>query len=266
MDVNQAFVSKLPKGPARFLAETLDHALVNGRRTPADFIRHFPPNTIMTALDGAAKLRAGFLVTLVGLKERTALRTSSQDAGRLLASAIEEGDTDAEAVVTLFSPDDRIQYLDARRVWTFLLEGEFWKAPRSKDGGTYKIAQAHIACMLDRAIAHKLLTHENVIEGVTIETIAEKLPRNDMARIFKGAITAGRAGKPFNDADLYTTMTSATLVDYVPLPHVMQSVLLPMAQSAGFAEVNLPQPRGEGAPNGGENVEAWPESIPGGAS
>jgi hypothetical protein len=276
MDANQAHVSKLQKGPARFLAETLDHALVNGRRTAADFIRHFPPTAIMTALDGAPKLRAAFLVTLVGLKERTALRTSSSDAGRMLENALEEGDTDAESVVTLFGPDERIQYLDPRRVWSFLLEGEFWKAPRSKDGGVYKIAQVHIAFMLDRAIAHKLLTHENVIEGVTIEMIAEKLPRNDMARIFKGAITLGRSGKPFNDADLYATMTSATLVDYVPLPHVMQTVILPMAQAVGFVEVSIPKPRAEGSPNGaaparpagegGEAVEAWPDSTPVAAS
>ena len=57
--------------------------------------------------------------------------------------------------------------------------------------------------------------------------------------------------------------TSATLVDYVPLPHVMQTVILPMAQAAGFVEVSVPKPRGEGAPNGtGENVEAWPDSTP----
>jgi hypothetical protein len=268
MDDHDAFVSKLPKGPARFLAETLDHALVNGRRSAGDFIRHFPPSAIMTALDGAPNLRATFLITLVGLKERTALRTSSQDAGRMLQNALEEGDTDADSVVTLFSPDDRIQYLEARRVWTFLLEGEFWKAPRSKDGGVYKIAQAHIAFMLDRAIAHKLLTYENVIEGVTIDMIAEKLPRNDMARIFKGAITAGRTGKPFSDADLYTTMTSATLVDYVPLPHVMQTAILPMAQAVGFVDVQVPKPPTNGAATGkpgegGENAEPWTDSVPG---
>jgi hypothetical protein len=134
MEGHEAFVSKLQKGPARFLAETLEHALANGRRTPEDFIRHFPPGAIMMALDAAPKLRADFLVTLVGLKERTAMRTSSSDAGRMLENALEEGDTDAHSVVTIFSPDDRIQYLDARRVWAFLLEGEFWKAPRSKDG------------------------------------------------------------------------------------------------------------------------------------
>ena len=279
MEVNEAFVSKLQKGPARFLAETLEHALVNGRRTAADFIKHFPPSAMMAALDGVPKLRAAFLVTLIGLKERTAMKTSSSDAGRMLENALEEGDTDAHSVVTIFSPDDRIQYLDPRRVWTFLLEGEFWKVPRSKDGGVYRIAQAHIAFMLDRALAHRLVTYENIIEGVSIETIAEKLPRNDMARIFKGAITAGRGGKAFNDTDLYNTMTSATLVDYVPLPHIMQSVLAPMAQTAGFIEVILPKPtpmaaRAEpasqngaegGAPKpageGGEPVEAWPDSM-----
>jgi hypothetical protein len=285
MERNEAFVSKLQKGAARFLAETLEHALANGRRTAEDFIRHFPPAAIMAALDAVPKLRADFLVTLVGIKERTALRTSSSDAGRMLENALEEGDTDAHSVVTIFNPDDRIQYLEARRVWTFLLEGEFWKAPRSKDGGVYRTAQGHIAFMLDRAIAHHLISHEDIIEGITIEMIAEKLPRNDMARVFKGAVTAGRGGKPFNDSDLYTLMTSSTLVDYVPLPHIMQTVLLPMASAAGFVEVVVPKPDGGAeapkppavqngaapkagvtmkAPGteGGEPAEAWPDSVP----
>ena len=69
---------------------------------------------------------------------------------------------------------------------------------------------------------------------------------------------------------------SATLVDYVPLPHIMQAVLSPMAQTAGFIEIVLPKPapmapRAEqngadgGAPKptgeGGEPVEAWPDSM-----
>lgn len=290
MEGSEAFVSKLQKGPARFLAEALEHALANGRRTADDFIKHFPPSAVMAALDAVPKLRADFLVTLVGLKERTALKTSLSDAGRMLENALQEGDTDAQAVVTLFSPDNRVQYLDARRIWAFLMEGEFWKVPRSKDGGVYRTAQGHIAFMLDRAIAHKLVTYENIIDGITIEVLAEKLPRNDMARVFKGALAAGRAGKPFNDGDLYSTMTSATLVDYVPLPHVMQTVILPMATTARFVEVVIPKPEpsapgeaGAAKPAGqngaaaaapkaagaakaageaGDPVEAWPDSTP----
>jgi hypothetical protein len=266
MEPTEAFVSKLPKGAARFLAEALEHALLNGRRTPDDFIRHFPPGAIMASLDAEPKIRATFLVTLLGLKERTALRTSSADAGRMLENALAEGDTDAAAVVGSWSPDDRIRFLDARRVWTFLLEGEFWKAPRSKDGGVYRVAQAHLAFMLDRALAHHLVSHENVVEGITIDVIAEKLPRNDLARVFKGAVVAGRSGKPFNDGDLYGAITAATLVDYVPLPHIMASVLAPMALAAGFVEVvTVPKPH-VGKPANGESaesaVEAWPDSIP----
>jgi hypothetical protein len=269
MEGNTPFVSKLTEGPARFLAEVLDHALVNGRRTAEDFIRHFPPGAIMASLDAVPKLRATFLVTLVGVKEKTALKTSTSDAGRLLDSALEEGDTDAQSVVAIFDPDDRIQYLDARKVWTFLLEGEFWRVARSKDGGAYKISQAHVAFMLDRALAHHLISHEQIVDGITIEVIAEKLPRNDMARILKAALTAGRASKPFNDADLYNAMNSATLVDYVPLPHVMQTVVAPMAQTAGFVEpppAPKPEPRPAAASpakpsDAPETAEAWPDST-----
>src|SRR5262245_30348972 len=117
MNETEPFVSSLPTGSARFLSEALDHSLSHERRTPADFIRHLPPDAIMLALDPVPEIRARFLTVLVGVRERTALRTPSHDAGRLLQAALEEDDCDAEAIVDVFNPDDRIRFLDAKKVW-----------------------------------------------------------------------------------------------------------------------------------------------------
>ena len=69
MTTFQPFVSALPTGPGRLLAEVLDHALRHGRRSPADFIRHFPPAAIMSAFESAPQIRATFLTELLGVKE-----------------------------------------------------------------------------------------------------------------------------------------------------------------------------------------------------
>src|SRR5262249_4632138 len=154
-------------------------------------------------LDAVPQLRAIFLTMLVGVREKTALRTSSADAGRLMQAALEEDDCDAESIVEVFNPDDRIRYLDPKLIWSFLTEGGFWKVSRSKDAAAHKVAQAHIAFMLDRGIGHGLVTHADMFEGITVEVLAEKLPRGEMAKIIKRALAVGREGQPFTDRDLH---------------------------------------------------------------
>lgn len=232
----QTFTSTLPTGSARFLAEVLDHSLSHGRRTPKDFIRHFTPGTIMEALDGVPQVRAIFLTVLVGVRDKTALRTSASDAGRLLQAALEEDDCDAESIVDVFNPDDRIRYLDGRKVWSFLMEGDFWKVSRSKDSAAHKTAQAHIAYMLDRALAHELITHADVFEGITLDVLAEKLPRSELAKVLKRALGQGREAQPFLDRDLHTAVPSAVLADHIALPQIMEGVIVPMARAAGLVD------------------------------
>jgi hypothetical protein len=234
MTQEEPFVSSLSTGASRFLAEVLDNALRCGRRTPADFIRHFPPAAIMEALDGVPNIRATFLTVLVGLREKTALRTPSSDAGRLLEAALNEGDCDAESVVSVFTPDDRIRYLDAKKIWLFLMEGDFWKVSRSKDAGAHKIAQAHIAFMIDHGITHGLQSHRDLVDGITIDVLAEKLPRAELAKVIRAALSMGRDNHPYTERDLYGAVPATVLVDHVALPQVMESVVVPMARRAGY--------------------------------
>jgi hypothetical protein len=249
-DQNEPFVSSLSTGPARFLAEALEHALGHGRRTPADFIRHFPPMAIMESLDSVPELRAGFLTVLVGLREKTALRTPSSDAGRLLQAALEEGDCDAEAIVSLFGPDHRIRYLDGRKVWLFLMEGEPWKVSRSKDAAGFKKVQAHLAYLIDRGIVHGLHSHQDVIDGITVEVLAEKLPRSELAKLVKRALSMGRENRSFTDRELTSAVPAQIILDHVPLPQVMDSVITPMAKRANYHEP--PPPAATAAPSSRE--------------
>ncbi|NUP04975.1 MAG: hypothetical protein HOW73_02825 [Polyangiaceae bacterium] len=245
---NGNFVSKLNAAPVRFLAEALEHSLVSGRRTAQDFIRHFPPGEIMTSLDAHPRLRSTFLTVLVGVREKTALRTPSEDAGRLLQAALEERDTDPESIVRTFDPDDRIRYLDAQKVWAFLLAGEFWKVSRSKDPGGHKIAQTHLAYLLDRGIAHGLISHADVIEGITIETLGEKLPRGELTKLIRKALEVGRTGAAFKHAEILDATPAAVLVDHIPLPQIFESVIMPLATAAGYATPSSPKSAEEKRP------------------
>jgi hypothetical protein len=236
MNHSEPFVSTLPTEPMRFLAEATEHALRIGRRTPGDFIRHFPPTAIMTALDAVPALRANLLTVLVGVRERTALKTPSADAGRLLEAALQEGDCDALAIVDTFGPEDRIRYLDSKRMWSFLMEGEFWNASRAKDSANHKLAQAHIAYLIEHGLLHGLRTKRDVVDGISVEVLAEKLPRSELAKALKRALQMGREGQAFTDADLYAAVPPTVLVDHVALPVIMQSVIVPMGESAKFVE------------------------------
>ncbi len=230
------FVSKLGTGELRLLSEVLDHALVSGRRTADDFIHHFPPSAIMDSLDQHPRLRSVFLTVLVGLREKTAMRTPSGDAGRLLQAALEEGDTDSEAIVGTFDPDDRIRYLPPQRIWHFLTEGEFWKASRSKDAAGHKMAQAAIAYFIDRALAHGLATHADIVDGISVELLADKLPRAELTKIIRRALDLGRSGTPFKQQDFYEASPASVLVDHIGLPQLFDNVVMAVARTAGYAD------------------------------
>jgi hypothetical protein len=242
----EPFVSKLTTGAQRLLAEAIEHSLRIGRRTPDDFIRHFPAMAIMTALDGEASLRANMLTVLVGLRERTAVKTPSSDAGRLLEAALNEGDCDAQAILTVFGADDRVRHLDPKKLWIFLMEGEFWNASRSKDPTNHRLAQAHIAYLIERGVVHGLRSKRDIVDGITIELFADKLPRSELAKALKRAIQMGREGQAFTDADLYATVPPTVLVDHIALPVIMQTVIGPMGESAEFVDP-APSANGESA-------------------
>jgi hypothetical protein len=239
-----SFSSALTSGADRFLAEVLEHALQSGRRSPVDFLRHFSATDIMLALEPAPQLRAAFLTVLVGVREKTALRTPPADAGRLLEAALEEGDCDPEAIVRVFMPDDRIRHLQRKLVWNFLMEGEFWKLSRSKDGATHKTAQAHLAYMIDRGLAHGLHTHRDVVSGITVDMFAEKLPRGELGKLLKASLALGGEGKPYRETEFYETIPSTVIVDHIALPHLMEGVVGPMAARAGLVETEVPAQQG----------------------
>jgi hypothetical protein len=230
------FHSKLTDCRARFLAYVIEHSLAVGRRTASDFIRHFPPSAIMTGLKDQPRLRAGILVLTTGLKQRIAVKKVAAAAADDLQMALDEGETDAQSIVTLFNPDDRVRYLDARTLWSFVIEGEFWNTSPSKKE-EFERAKEHIAFMIDRALSEKLLTHRDIVDGITVEELVSRLPKAELGKIITQALASGRQDTAFRDEDLVAATPSSTLVRFIPLSHVYKSVIEPkIARAHGYME------------------------------
>jgi len=206
--------SKLEHGRQRFLAHAIEHALEIGRRTPEDFIRHFPPKAIMEALALRPDLRAGLLVPTTGLKPRIALKKTWQSAGDDLQSALDEGETKPAQIVAAFAPDDRVLYLQDKKLWAFIVEGQFWKVTAKEDKAAFATAQQHVAYLLERALLDGLITPRDVVDGIGVNELCNRLPRTEMAALFTAALEGGRKAMPFTDRDLLA-----------PLPHIFDAIL-----------------------------------------
>jgi hypothetical protein len=229
------FRSELAGARERFLAQVLVHAFEDGWRTPDDFIREFPPTTVMEALTDADALRARILVTAAGVHEKLAQKKSIRSAGEDLALALEEGVTDPAAVLDIFTPDDRVRYLEAERLWTFLTAGDFWKT-RAQDS-SHKRAVARMTFILERALAENLITLKDVSDGVTFEEISERLPVSELRRVVTHALKRARSGEPLTETSFTEVVPLPSLVGYVPLEHMWRGVVVEkLAAPLGFVK------------------------------
>lgn len=229
------FQSKLSDGRQRFLAFAIEHALLVGRRSAKDFIRHFPPELVMEGMADHPEIRANILAHTTGLKVKIAAKKSWQSAAEDLRIALTEGETNPETVVAVFDPDDRVRYLDARRLWSFLVEGEFWNVAPTKSE-EYRIGKQHIAFLLDRALVDGLITHRTIIEGISVSELATRLPKAELGKIIEGALSAGQRKSPFTEVELWGALTAPVLVEYVPLAHLWNAVISPkIADTHGYS-------------------------------
>lgn len=242
-EAQTTFSSRLPQGRQRFLAHVIEHSLTIGRRTPQDFIRHFPPDAIMMGLEKEPALRANILEYCTGLKRKIALKKTWQSAAEDVQIALDERETNAEAVVAVFDPDDRVRFLDEKKLWAFVIEGEFWSTP-PKQKDKYDKAKAHTAYMLERALIDELVTHRDIVDGITVMQLALCLPKAELGKIIEGALNNAHRGAPFTEADLLVARPPSVIVEYVPLSHIYDSVVEPkIARVHGYValpEVSVP--------------------------
>ncbi len=245
------FTSRLNKGREKFLAHAIEHGLDIGTRTSEDFIRHFSPAAIMTGLEDRPVLRAKILVATTGIKNKIASKKSAGSSGEDLQIALDEGETDAKTVIEHFDPDDRVRFLEHKALWTYVTEGEFWKVER-KDEEAFARSKRHIAFMLNRALVDKLLTHTDIVEGITVQTLATLLPRTELETLISAVLKAGREGSAYTDTHFFDEIPTTTIVQHVPLPLLWNKIVVPLvAQAHDFDD----------APDDADNEEPDEEEV-----
>jgi len=235
-DTPAPFQSQLPDGWQRFLAHVIEHGLAVKRRRPEDFIRHFPPSAIMGGLEDEPQRRANILVICTGVRMKIATKKSAGSSAEDLQIALDEDETDAETIVTLFDPDDRVLYLDPAKLWAYVTEGRFWEGEGSAS------SREHIAYMLRRALDDELITHREIVEGITTARIAELLPREELGNVLAAALGEAHRGKPFTEAKMLEMVPPGTLVDSIPLPDIWEKVIVPqIAARNGLVKSSVPE-------------------------
>lgn len=217
--------SNLTTGRERFLAGVVDFALSEGWRTPSDFLRHFGPRTLLDALAADPALRATVLVATTRVNERLALRKTNASAAEDLELALESGLTDADTVLSLIPPDDRVRHLDAAKLWAFLAEVEFWKTEPtdSRDRDRYV---RRVTFVLECALREDVLRLSDVADGIGLKRIATCLPRAELQRVVEHALSRAREGQRLTEEQLLEAVPLHSLMNHVPLAHTWSEVVL----------------------------------------
>ncbi|HEY1533564.1 MAG TPA: hypothetical protein VGF76_06085 [Polyangiaceae bacterium] len=228
-----AFKSTLKTGAERFLSQALAHALAQGFRTPDDFLRHFKPLDLMVALESAHDLRADILVKAAGVHQKIAIKKSTSSGAEDLRIAIEEGLTDAASILELFPPDDRVRYLELPRLWSFLVEDEFWSTLNAEANRERAIGR--MTFTLENALREDLVSLADITDGISFEMLATRMPHKELQKLVSHALKLGRERKPLTEEALLDCVSLQSIVGYVPLEHVWKTVIVErVAKPAGF--------------------------------
>lgn len=229
----------------RFLAQLMEHAFREGWRTPDDFVKHFPAHVIMAALKSAPELRVAILVAATGIYEEILRRKSPALAAEDLRLALDEGTTNSQQLLAVFSAEDRIRYLDPRKVWDFLAEDQFWQLEADASEELRQGATERMVFTLTQALQERLLTLRDVLDGLTYEAVADSLSPHELRSVVRYALVKGRDGIGLNEKVLLEVLPLEKLVRSLPLEHIWHEVVIRrLAVPAGLTELSREERRG----------------------
>lgn len=236
------FVSALGAGRDAFTSEIVSQAMACGERSSDDFIRRFPCAAIMTALANRAMERARIVSAATGMNERVALKMTPAASGEALQIALEEKVTTTAQIVELFRPDDRALYLEREALWGFLTEAKSWDVKRNAKGSEERYARAKdfVAYLVERGLANKLFSHDELLQGLTLAKLVADMPKESLGSVIAKALA--EEGK-FNAEHLFAAMPMALIVEKTALPYVWEKVGVPqIAEKHGYVKVPVKEP------------------------
>ena len=255
-------ISSLPAGISRFLSCVLHRGFQTGIFSTEEFIRHFPPMSLMQGLREHSKTRARILTAATGTAPIIAERKTPESAGCDLQIALDADVVDAEAIVCLFGTDDCIVACDPRAIWAFIWEAGFWQTGVADD----MAARNQISFMLELAFFENLLTREDVVSAIGVERMVEYLPNAQIVLMVERALHLGQSEKVFRHTDLMTHAPPASLAEHLPLEWLWEDVLIDrLAVNHGLLYASAPQhappPIPEAARVTAENPEVEEEPV-----
>jgi len=228
----------------RYLSQLMDYAFREGWRTPDDFVRYFPANSIMGALKSAPELRVKLLAAATGIYEEILRRKSPALAAEDLRIALEEGTTNSLQLLGVFSPEDRVRYLDPHRIWDFLAEDQFWLLDADAGEEQRRGAVERMAFTLTQALSERLISLRDVMDGVTYDAVADSLSPHELRAVVRFALVKGREGIGLNEKVLLEVLPLEKLVRSVPLDHIWNEVVLRrLAIPSGFTDLSREERR-----------------------
>lgn len=210
------YESKLSTGLPSFLSAVVEHSLDTGLRQPEDFLRHFSPRSLMRALAAEPAHRGRILEATTGLRSRIASKKSPESSAEDLQIALDEGITDADTVVSLLSPDDRVRFLDAQMLWAFVIEPGYGNGS-AEHGDQIRKIREHTSFIIERALSEGLISHRDVVNAISVSTLVDRLPRAELATVFERVLEEGREGMAFTDELLFEMVPMPVIVAHIAL-------------------------------------------------
>lgn len=209
----------------RFLIALVERVEKEGWSSPSDFLRHFGPRTLLTALAREPALRVSVLVATTRVNERLAARKTDASAAEDLALALDEGLTDAAKVLSLIPVEAQVRHLDAAALWAFSTEGQNW-SDEQPDADARERAVSRLTFMLEAALGAGVLSLRDVADGIGLKRIAACLPQAGLRRVVEHALSQAREGYALTEENLLAAVPLPSLLRHVPIDSTWSDVML----------------------------------------
>lgn len=243
----------------RFLADVLAalHAPPQPLRDARGFHAAFGPQLVLQAFSARAELRVRLVRAITGGPPALLRRMSAEDLARQVDLLVIEDLPPAERALRAeedraldvfqlyqkyLEPADLASYLPSSLLWQYESQDQWWTRAASA------ASRALMTAELKSIRSHAILSDGEILDMLGDETLERDLPLAVRTRLRSAARKAGREGKAFRDADLFSALRSDDgkqdltdhLVEHVS-PATLRKVIHRAAEVLGLLDAAAPR-------------------------
>ena len=138
---------------------------------------------------------------------------------------------------------DAVSRVPHHALWSSVTARQYWLTASSAAPEQIEAAKRHVSFILDRALAHRLVSAREIVDRLSIAGIVAALPPTEIVRAFERALYDGEQGSVFTAAGLLGPSMHELLVAYFPVSELWSALIDPLvarrfaapAAPAGFA-------------------------------